>query len=356
MKWQLSRFRKGDLVEVRSKEDILATLDQAGCVDAMPFMPEMLQYCGQRFRVRAVAHKTCETANKTYKARRLDTTVHLAGLRCDGSLHGGCQAECNLFWKDVWLKPVDCAEGRSTPRANDAPLELGGCTEPQLLAKTRLSTSAEGEEPSYSCQATRLYEATRPLDSWNVRQYARDVVTGNHSLGHVLRVLWFAILKECIRHAPFGYRLLCAVRERSHRWWTGRELPEFEGTIPRAKPTPTLRLDLEPGERVRIKPKEEIVKTLHRTGDNRGLYFDVEMSRYCGSVVTVRRSVTKIIDEATGKMRHMKQPCIALEGVVCRSEYSDCRLMCPREFPAYWREIWLERVQDGGRLNRVLDS
>ena len=58
MTWKLSRFRTGDLVEIRSKEEILATLDQHGCMDGMPFMPEMLQFCGKRFRVSAVAHNS----------------------------------------------------------------------------------------------------------------------------------------------------------------------------------------------------------------------------------------------------------------------------------------------------------
>src|SRR5271166_5806102 len=105
MSWLLSRFRAGDLVEVRSKEEILATLDEGGCVGGMPFMPEMLQFCGQRFRVEAVAHKTCDTI-KQVRGLRLQSSVHLAGVRCDGSAHGGCQAGCNLFWKDQWLKPV----------------------------------------------------------------------------------------------------------------------------------------------------------------------------------------------------------------------------------------------------------
>jgi len=79
-------------------------------------------------------------------------------------------------------------------------------------------------------------------------------------------------------------------------------------------------------------------------GKNRGLSFDVEMSRYCGGVGTVRSSVTRMIDEMTGQMRRMKQPCIMLEGVVCNAEYSECRLMCPRAIPSYWREIWLDKV------------
>src|SRR6266545_2127769 len=104
MSWPLSRFRADDLVEIRSKEEILASLDEHGCVDGVPFMPEMLRYCGQRVRVAAVAHKTCDTICSS-GGRRLPSTVHLDGLRCDGSAHGGCQAECNLFWKDAWLKP-----------------------------------------------------------------------------------------------------------------------------------------------------------------------------------------------------------------------------------------------------------
>ncbi len=68
------------------------------------------------------------------------------------------------------------------------------------------------------------------------------------------------------------------------------------------------------------------------------------MAPFCGKVFRVRRSVTQIIDEPTGKMRVMKQPCIMLEGVVCKGEYAGCRLNCPREIPSYWRELWLERV------------
>jgi hypothetical protein len=98
---------------------------------------------------------------------------------------------------------------------------------------------------------------------------------------------------------------------------------------------------------VRIKAQTEIEQTLGKNGKNRGLYFDPEeMAPYCGCVVKVRKSVTKIIDEPTGKMLHMKQSCIMLEGVVCKAEYASCRLHCPQAIPAYWREIWIERVND----------
>ena len=115
MSWKLSHFRAGDLVEVRSKEEILATLDADAGIDGILFMPEMLQYCGRRFRVAAVAHKTCDVAQKTLKSRRLETTVHLTGLRCDGSAHGGCQAGCLLYWKEAWISQSPRGPDRSPP-------------------------------------------------------------------------------------------------------------------------------------------------------------------------------------------------------------------------------------------------
>ncbi len=346
MSWSLSRFRAGDLVEVRSKEEILATLDRRGCLDGMPFMPEMLQYCGRRFRIGAVAHKTCDVAHQTLKSRRLQTTVHLAGARCDGSMHGGCEAECNLFWKDSWLRLANGGGALSVRLAAAASRGMEeGVSETELPKQTRLVADSEHQEPRYSCQATKLFDATEPMAWWNPRQYLYDVITRNYSVRHVVSVLFIAFLKHLNQRAPRGYRLTKALHKSMHCRLMGRELPNFCGKIGKGQPTPTGRLDLKPGERVRIKSKEEIEKTLDVSGRNRGLYFDVELSSYCGRVVTVRKLVTKIINELTGKMRHMNQPCIMLEGVACRAEYSECRLMCPRAIPSYWREIWLERVE-----------
>lgn len=345
MNWRLSRYRTGDWVEVRSKEEILATLDERGCVDHLPFMPEMLQFCGQRIRVSAVAHKTCDTARKT-GGRRLQTSVHLTGVCCDGSVHGGCEAECNLFWKDVWLKPVEDKRIDSTRSAVDLPQAQSGFTETHLHATIYLNSGAQEKELRYRCQATQLYEATQPLAWWDMRQYVFDVMTGNHALGRVLRVLLLAALRSLLSRLPFGYRLFKAFVDRVHLWLTGRLSPSLAGQIPAGTPTPNGRLDLKPGEYVQIKSQTEIEQTIGINGKNRGLSFDSEeMAPYCGRFFKVRRSVTQIIDEPTGKMLHMKQPCVILEGVVCNAEYANCRLNCPRAIPVYWRELWLRRVE-----------
>jgi len=322
MSWKVSRFRAGDLVEVRSREEILATLDREGCVDGMPFMPEMLQFCGRKIQVAAVAHKTCDVAMKTRKARRLDATVHLEGSACDGSAHGGCQAACLIFWKEVWLKR---AARDSLP--SNRPASAPGITRSELEQTTRRSSLGPASADVYVCQATELPRATSPLRWWDPRQYLRELRSGNVRLGVMLRVLalsWYNVVAR--RLAPLGLR----------------RYPQVSGRLLK---TPTASLGLQAGERVRIKDKAAIVETLDRRNKNRGLVFDVEMVPYCGREFVVRERVQRLIDERTGKMIDLPRDCIMLEGVICSGHLSRERLFCPRSIPPYWREIWLERVE-----------
>lgn len=342
MTWSISTYRTGDLVEVLSKEEILATLDERGRTGGMPFMPEMLQYCGKRFRVASVAHKACDMIGKVGTCRKVESAVHLEGLRCDGSAHDGCQAECNIYWRDEWLKPTLGHVPRRPPIAS-------ACSEAQLIANTRQNPGSVSAEVRYSCQATQLYDASQPLAWWNPRQYLLDVTTGNRSLSQVISGIVLFALRRLVIHVPFGYRALKSLNDRLHLKFTGRGEPTLNGQIADGATSPTGRLDLRPGERVRIKSQAEIEATINRHGKNRGLSFDhEEMAPYCGQTFTVRKPVTQIIEEPTGKMLHMKQPCIMLDGVVCKAIYASCRLNCPREIPSYWRELWLERTEQSG--------
>ena len=90
-------MRVGEWVEVKSRAEILMTLDKTGCLEGMPFMPEMFEFCGKRFPLFKIAHKTCDTVFPV-RSRRVDNAVHL-DTRCDGRSHGGCQAGCLIFWE-----------------------------------------------------------------------------------------------------------------------------------------------------------------------------------------------------------------------------------------------------------------
>jgi hypothetical protein len=326
-----TRLRVGDLVEVRSPEEIRDTLDADGALESLPFMPEMLRYCGRRFRVAKVAHKLCDTVEDGAGFRRMDNAVHLRDVRCDGAGHGGCQAACLMYWKTAWLKPVPPTE--ADPPGGDVRAEVPTGMATLLARAARGMPAADGAE-TYRCQSTALPQAApRPLPVRNPGQYLLDVRSGNVSVAWAVRAFAVAVYN----------RVQDLSRDRLPPWLRFRG--GLRWGLPRGRvatrTTPSVRTDLRPGERVRIRSRQEIEQTLNADLRNRGLGFDAEMARFCGRTATVARRVEKIIDERTGRMRHMRNPCVVLEGIVCEGAYS---VNCPRAIPAYWREAWLERI------------
>jgi hypothetical protein len=327
------KLRVGDWVEVRAKDEILATLDGNGQLDGMPFMPEMFEFCGKKLQVYKRAHKTCDP---DWRSRRIENAVHLE-TRCDGRAHGGCQAGCLIYWKEAWLKPV----GDHVPQAINV-VSGGGCSESVVLDRAQVRDQ-NGGEPSYACQATRVqYE--KPLAWWDIRQYVEDYTSGNTSLTRLFCGTVYSLYYNLSRS---GIGVGPAMRwfyDKARPLWNGIAWPREKGRIPRGQPTPTASLNLQPGELVRVKSREEILETVDTTDRNRGLWWDAELAPYCGGTYRVAGRVTNIVDEKTGKMQVMKTPCIVLDSVVCQARYSDCRMFCPKSTFAYWREIWLERV------------
>jgi hypothetical protein len=360
MKLKTTNLRVGDWVEVRSKEEILKTLDSKGELDGMPFMPEMFAFCGKRFQVYKRAHKTCDTVFPV-RGRWVEQAVHL-NTRCDGQAHDGCQAGCLLFWKTAWLRPVsgsspDDPALRSgvQPERLKAPSSHPGCTESDVLARVR-QDDPDGGAPTYVCQATQLPYATKDLEWWDIRQYIEDYWSGNVSLG---RIFCGAVYFLYFTLSGAGLKLGRPMRwfyDKFHPLWRGTPFPQKRGTIPEGQPTPAESLNLQPGEIVRVKPLESILKTLNTSNRNRGLYYDAEEVPYCGGTYRVLRRVNKIIYDKTGKMLEMKTPCIVLDSVVCQSRYSACRMFCPRSIYSYWREIWLERVEASTSEARVRED
>jgi len=337
------KLKVGDWVEVRSRDEILDTLDQNGRLDGMPFMPEMFAFCGKRFQVYKRAHKTCDTVFPV-RGRRVADSVHLE-TRCDGSEHGGCQASCLLFWKEAWLRRVD--EQQRAPQ--NTLVAVGPQERESLLSSVYSATQTRPRDncasPRYTCQATQLPYATTDLKWWNISQYVEDYTSGNVGLGRIISGFVF-MLYLAFSQAGIGLgKPMRWLYDRCHPLWRGTPFPRRPGRIPEGDPTPAAMLDLQPGELVRIKPFSQILETLDVNSKNRGLYFDAEEVPYCGRTYRVLRRVTKIIDEGTGMMREMKTPSIILDSVICQSRYSECRLFCPRSIYPYWREIWLERVE-----------
>jgi len=341
------RLRAGELVDVRSRDEIFATLDENGRLDAQPFMPEMLKFCGRQFRVRASAHKTCDTVDHT-GARRMEDTVHLENLRCDGQLHGGCQAECLLFWKEAWLKRA--SDSASTREPSDPRLSAQNCSEERLQLAVS-STDPDGET-RYSCQATQLVEASFAVDHMDPRPYWRDVRSGNLSPGELANALFFRFVSNTIQFV--AYRFLIGLYNRVQEIRGGIPYPLIKGKVKGR--TPKGQLGLQPGERVRVKSLAEIEQTIDARQRNRGMRYDWEMVSYCGREMVVHSLVNQIINEKTGRMMTFSNPCIILEGGICASRFSDRgRVGCPRAIYSYFREDWLERIEEPPR-NSVSDD
>jgi hypothetical protein len=333
-------LRVGEWVRVRSEAEILATLDERGCLDSLPFTPQMVDYCGKRFRVSKSAHKLCDTVHGT-GARRMSDAVLLDDLRCDGAAYGGCEMECLIFWKEAWLDRVSAgeqAESREqSPRRQAAvsPLHQFVTLHTQPPDKQQ-----PGGAPVYSCQATQMPAATTRLSVWDPRQYLQDFVSGNASIGQIVSVLCYLVF-DTVAASGIGFGSVM-------RWGYGRvqgtPYPGRPGKLPKNSRTPTLSLDMRPGERVKVKSHPEVLETVTEDLVNRGMGFHPEMVPYCSGTFVVSKRLRRIMNEKTGQVMELKNPCLTLEGAPCVGRHTK-PLLCPRGMSPYWREIWLERIQ-----------
>lgn len=296
-------LKAGDVVQVLSEHDILATLDQNGMFEGVPFMPEMKQYCGRTFRVFKRADKIC--VEGAYISRLRDS-VFLEEVRCDGAGHDGCDRMCLIFWKEKWLKRAD-------DELPESPIPW--ITIPKPDVQTPLT------DKTYACQSTALPEAVEHLPGWDVTQYIRDVTSRSFTPWQVLKALCIHLYNTLMRR-------------------TGGS--EFGAAIGKEVRTPSITLGLEQGELVEVRRKAEIVATIDSAGKNRGLSIDYEMLRHEGKRFRVLRRVDRIILETTGKMREIKNT-VLLDNGACEGL---CRRACARNSHPMWREAWLKRVEE----------
>ncbi|WP_341252321.1 hypothetical protein [Euzebya pacifica] len=317
-------LRPGDLVVVKSAEEIIATLDEDGRLDGLPFMPEMLRFCGRTMIVHKTAKVTC---GGRADLREMDNAVFLTGVRCDGAAHDGCQARCLIHWKEAWLERVDGDSVRALPGP-------GGDLHPgqpdrsllPLIAPTTKDTPDAA--PRYLCQATEILDATSPLPFTRLSQYPHHV--RNWGLWRLVKVMLVALVNK--------YQLTSRRLPRMLRIKDGRTFPMLAGTL---QSTPSAADELQPGDRVRIKSRAEIEATLDTNNANRGLIFDVEELRFCGQTATVLQRVERIIDERSGEMITIGSDAYMLDGVVCPGDY---HRLCARGIYSYWRSVWLEKL------------
>ena len=307
------RHLVGDPVRIRPLHAIRATLDGQGCLDGLPFMDEMAAFCGHEAVVYRVVDKIYDYG-RSRLMRRLDDCVLLTGLRCDGGDHAGCEAACYLIWKSQWLE-------RSTLLASQPAAPQPAATRTEAVAPR---TGAPDPATVYSCQYTQLTHASQAMSPLDWRRLLGPWVVGNVTAG----AFWVAV----------ATRMFNALQERRG------------GLCYPARPTgggnntPPIPPTLQSGQWVRVRSSEQIARTLDKNSKNRGLWFDRDMLKHCGSLRQVRNRVHKIVDIGTGKMIPMKTACIMLEDVHYSGEFQG---FGEQHDYLYWREAWLEPAHPG---------
>ena len=96
-------FGKGEVVRVRSREQILSTLDPFKELKGCGFLPDMYRYCGtQQIVLRSMQHFMDE---RDYKLKKVRGVILLENVICNGTAaFGECDRCCYLFWREEWLE------------------------------------------------------------------------------------------------------------------------------------------------------------------------------------------------------------------------------------------------------------
>ncbi len=99
-------LKTGDLVRVRGKEDIEATLDPFKELKGCAFLEYMWVYCGTIQRVLQPVERFLD--ERDYQVKKVRGIVLLEGVLCHGTpVFGRCDRACHLFWREEWVEKME---------------------------------------------------------------------------------------------------------------------------------------------------------------------------------------------------------------------------------------------------------
>lgn len=103
-------------------------------------------------------------------------------------------------------------------------------------------------------------------------------------------------------------------------------------------------IEVNTGDRVRVRSLKEIESTLDANGSCKGCGFLLPMARYCGQEFRVAQRVDRFFDERRWKMLKCKN-LILLEGVHCDGSGHPDTQGCQRMCFFFWRTEWVEKIE-----------
>ena len=98
-------LKAGDMVRIRSIEEIEATLDENGKTKGCGFMKIQRTYCDTVQRVFKSMERFVE--ERDFKVKKCKGLVLLEGVMCEGNeIYGRCDRSCLIFWREEWLEKI----------------------------------------------------------------------------------------------------------------------------------------------------------------------------------------------------------------------------------------------------------
>ena len=98
-------LQPGELVEVKSFDEILETLDQSGMNRGLRFYYDLKQHCGKKFKVRNRLDRMINEA--TGEMVEVKNTVILENVNCTYEYQSyGCPRSKFHYWREIWLKRI----------------------------------------------------------------------------------------------------------------------------------------------------------------------------------------------------------------------------------------------------------
>lgn len=101
-----TNVQAGNVVRVRAKEEIEATLNHWGQLKGCGFMPEMERFCGTTQRVLKRVQRFVD--ERDLRVKQANGLVFLEGVTCTGTADfGACDRTCLFFWREEWLEKIE---------------------------------------------------------------------------------------------------------------------------------------------------------------------------------------------------------------------------------------------------------
>lgn len=99
-------LKAGDLVRIRSEEEIGATLNHLGQLRGCSFMSVQAPYCGTVHRVLKSMERFVD--ERDLRVKKCKGLILLEGVMCEGTTDfGRCDRSCLMFWREEWLEKLD---------------------------------------------------------------------------------------------------------------------------------------------------------------------------------------------------------------------------------------------------------